>query len=287
MAERDDVGEAHAIPALQELQAHPHWVCWRYEKRGEKWTKVPYNPRTGKPAKADDPATWATYQEALDAFHRGNPPYQGIGYMFSRAQGITGIDLDHCVSATGALSPWAMHIVARLSSYTEYSPGRGLHILVRGTVKKGLRRFIPQEQHPDHPEAALEMYSSGRYFTITGRHLPISPRTLEARQEALDALYAEYGGIDTAEGETAEQPSRSGPLLDDARLLEKACSATDGEKFRRLFYDGPAGYPSPSEADFALCVLLAFWTGKDAGRMDRLLMYRGEQKRPPAPIHPM
>ncbi len=271
MPDSFEAGEAQTIPALQELQAHPQWVCWRMVQRCEKATKVPYNPRTGRPARADDPATWATYQEALDAFSRDMPPYQGLGYVFDAGQGITGIDLDQCVSASGQLSPWAMHIVARLASYTEYSPGHGLHILVRGRVPKGIRRFIPADQQPDHPEAALEMYSSGRYFTITGRHLPIAPRTLEARQAALDALYAEYGGMDTTgEAATPEPPGGSGPALDDEGLLEKACSAADGEKFRRLFYNGPAGYPSASEADFALCVLLAFWTGRDTERIDRL-----------------
>ena len=249
MPDSFEAGEAQTIPALQELQAHPQWVCWRMVQRGEKATKVPYNPRTGRPARADDPATWATYQEALDAFSREMPPYQGLGYVFDAGQGITGIDLDQCVSASGQLSPWAMHIVARLASYTEYSPGHGLHILVRGRVPKGIRRFIPADQQPDHPEAALEMYSSGRYFTITGRHLPIAPRTLEARQAALDALYAEYGGMDTTgEAATPEPPGGSGPAPRRGRRARLCTRARDRGRARRTSNSAQArkGWGKPS-----------------------------------------
>ena len=36
-----------------------------------------------------------------------------------------------------------------------------------------------------------------------------------------------------------------------------------------------AGYPSHSEADLALCNLLAFWTGGDPARMERLFAQSG------------
>lgn len=58
---------------------------------------------------------------------------------------------------------------------------------------------------------------------------------------------------------------------DDGALLKKARSAANGEHFARLYDRGDtSGYSSSSEADFALCNMLAFWTGKDAARMDRL-----------------
>jgi hypothetical protein len=45
----------------------------------------------------------------------------------------------------------------------------------------------------------------------------------------------------------------------------------NGAKFSALYDRGDAsGYASESEADLALCVILAFWTQKDAGRIDRL-----------------
>jgi primase-polymerase (primpol)-like protein len=66
-----------------------------------------------------------------------------------------------------------------------------------------------------------------------------------------------------------EQPPRS---LRDTDLLDKARRAANGYGFGRLFDHGAwqGLYPSESEADLALCNYLAFWTGGDTDRMDRL-----------------
>src|SRR6266699_3489364 len=97
---------AEHVPALQELQTRPQWVCWRYEQREGKATKVPYNPRTLKRAASDDPKTWSTYKEALSVWRTYPKRYDGMGYMFHRD--ITGVDLDHCIDATGQIEPWAL-----------------------------------------------------------------------------------------------------------------------------------------------------------------------------------
>ena len=47
-------------------------------------------------------------------------------------------------------------------------------------------------------------------------------------------------------------------------------AARNGADFDRLWHGDTAGYPSHSEADLALCYMLAFWTGRDPGRIDRL-----------------
>jgi putative DNA primase/helicase len=46
--------------------------------------------------------------------------------------------------------------------------------------------------------------------------------------------------------------------------------AKDGAKFRALWNGDTSGYPSQSEADLALCRLLAFWCGNDPARIERL-----------------
>jgi putative DNA primase/helicase len=52
-------------------------------------------------------------------------------------------------------------------------------------------------------------------------------------------------------------------------------SAGNGEKFGRLWIGDASGYASDSEADLALCSLLAFWVGSDAERFDRLFRQSG------------
>jgi putative DNA primase/helicase len=263
------------LPALRTMQARPQWICWRKEPRRDTrdtYTKVPYDPRTGHEAKSNDPATWATYTEALTTWQQAPERYDGIGYMFHRD--LTGVDLDHCIDAQGQMEPWAWAIVKRLASYAEYSPSEtGVHILIRGTVPKGIRRFIKKalpQLHPQHPDAAIEMYCEGRYFTVTGNHVEGAPTTIEAKQEALETLYAEVVGRCAPPASPPKPQEAAPPSLDDETLLKKAGEANNGAKFRALFYQGSAGYPSASEADLALCLMLAFWTGRDPERMDRL-----------------
>lgn len=61
----------------------------------------------------------------------------------------------------------------------------------------------------------------------------------------------------------------------DRELIEKAMNAANGDKFRRLWLGDTSGYDSHSEADQALCNLLAFWTGGDTHRMERLFAKSG------------
>ena len=179
-----DILDTPKLPALEELQARPQWVCWRKEERQGTFTKVPYNARTGNKAQSDNPTTWASYAQAVQALRTGT--YHGIGYVFHRD--YTGIDLDHCVNPDGSIDPWAQAYLDRFGSYAEYSPSKtGIHILVRGTIPSGLRRRVP---HAPHPEAAIEMYCQRRYFTITGNHVALTPTTIEACSD-LHAIHAD------------------------------------------------------------------------------------------------
>ena len=177
------------VPAA--LRQRPQWVVWRQVRRDGTLTKLLYNPRTDVPAKANDRTTWATFAEACAcAEHSG---YAGIGYVFSAEDPYTGVDLDGCRDATtGAVAAWAQTILARLDSYTEVSPsGTGVHILVHGALPPGRRR-----------SGHIEMYDSGRYFTMTGAHLPGTPPVICERQVELTTFHAEVFG-----GSSAPQPA--------------------------------------------------------------------------------
>jgi primase-polymerase (primpol)-like protein len=200
------------------------FVCWRYEERAGEVTKVPYSPLTGKRASSTDPATWANYTEAVAAYREDR--YDGIGFVFTKDDPFCGVDLDKCRNPeTGEIEPWAQDIVQELNSYTEVSPsGRGLHILVRGELPDGRNR-----------KERIEMYSHSRYFTLTGRLLEGTRRTIEDRQEQLLSLRHRVLG---------EQPSTNGQVtlhpkierkLSDQDIIEKATEADNGEKFRRLW----------------------------------------------------
>jgi hypothetical protein len=116
------------------------------------------------------------------------------------------------------------------------------------------------------------MYETARFLTITGVHVDGTPATVEARQAELDALHTEAfttpKKLRSSAQKVRHDPNGHHPLADEA-LLEKALSARNGQKFARLWRGDTDGYPSQSEADLALCDLLAFWT-QDEAQLDRL-----------------
>jgi hypothetical protein len=63
--------------------------------------------------------------------------------------------------------------------------------------------------------------------------------------------------------------------LSDSELLDRARNAKGGAKFEALWRGDYSAYKSQSEADLALCNSLAFWTGDDAARIDRLFCASG------------
>ena len=147
----------------ERLTERPQWVCWRLEERGDKTTKVPYTPGTLRRASSTDLMTWRTFSEALAAYEAGEPPYDGIGFVFCSADPFVGIDLDGCRDReTGAVEGWAQELISSVrEGYIEISPsGTGIHVIVEGTVRGGGMR-----------KGKVEMYGRDRFFTITGRIL--------------------------------------------------------------------------------------------------------------------
>ncbi len=68
----------HVEHIPQELRERPQWVTWTYLDD----QKVPFDARTGKAAKSDDPATWANFDAAVQAYQKRH--HAGIGYVFGK-----------------------------------------------------------------------------------------------------------------------------------------------------------------------------------------------------------
>jgi hypothetical protein len=243
------------------LKALDCWVVWRLKIRRGKSTKVPYCAATGQVASSTDPATWSTFEKALAAYRAGR--YSGIGFVFNGADGIVGIDLDKCRNpTTGNIETWAAEVVSSLETYTEVSPsGKGLHLYLLGKLPAGGRKKGP-----------IEVYESGRYFTVTGGHLEETPLELEDRSDRLRAFHESTFGREKSQG----RPNHSSLMgRDDEAMVKKARAAQNGPKFSRLYGGDWSDYPSQSEADMALCMILAFWCRGDGAQVDRLFRQSG------------
>lgn len=206
---------------------------------------APLNPRTGAFASPTDPDTWGTYEEALH-LAAGK---RHIGFVLSPTDEFTVIDLDNKLADPLTEAQLARHlaIVETFDTYTEISKsGRGLHIICRGKVPRGVRR--------DH----VEIYSADRFMICTGEAWVNKP--IVDRQELLDAMFEQMGG-ETAVAELTDEPE----AFDDEAVKEMAGSATNAEKFLAL-WEGrwQDSYESQSEADYGLLSMLAFYSRSNA-----------------------
>jgi putative DNA primase/helicase len=149
-----------------ELKAIDQWVVWRYFWQKGKWDKPPLQSRGGNLANTTHSKTWSTFDVAMTAYETGT--VDGIGFVFAKKNRLTGIDLDHARDPdTGIIEPWALEIVHTFRTYTELSPsGTGIHIIAGG--------ILPG---PGVKTARVEMYDTGRYFTMTGHQLEVASWT--------------------------------------------------------------------------------------------------------------
>jgi hypothetical protein len=159
------------------LKLLKNWVLWGGVWNGSKWTKRPIQ-MSGYGASTTNPRHWSSFDDAKQAYERavaqgymelrerGKPAQQvaigGVGFVFDGhpdADGLVfaGVDFDNVISGD-EIAPFAKECIRRLGSYTERSvSGGGLHVIVKAR---------PLASGVTH--AGVEMYTSGRFFTMTG-----------------------------------------------------------------------------------------------------------------------
>jgi hypothetical protein len=264
------------------------YIAWRTEPHpeGGKPIKVPVNYQTGDRCDAHDARNWTDYNTAA-----GMAPVigaTGVGFVITTADPMVCIDLDNCLQPDGMCSPLANDVLARFpDAYVEVShSGKGLHIWFQGQA--------PVDHRTRGKEApGLEVYSCNRFIAL-GRWWKGDPNV--ECTAALTAALGHYLPGTTAVGaEWTDEPVAewNGPT-DDDELIRKmlaskpsAAAVFGGGASVRDLWEGNVdklgdAYPSESgdafnhsAADMALMAHLAFWTGKDCARMDRLFRQSG------------
>lgn len=253
----------------EELKVLPCWICWQgvTDTPGGKLRKVPINALDGTAAKSNDPSTWCDFNTAVAA----SKNFSGIGFVFDGKSGYFGVDLDGIGDSldrliNGESDNIAGEFIHTLQSYTEISQsGRGIHIICRGSLPAGGRR-----------KNSVEMYESGRYFIMTGN--VITDYSITDCTDSIKALHEKYiGGGNALKPARAAAVSTVGKFTGNvADIIEKARKSKQGT----LFSDLMAGnfesyYKSHSEADIALCNMLAFWFGRDFDTIDSVFRSSG------------
>ena len=232
-----------------ELKKVSQWVCVN------KTDKIPKNPFNGKNAKANNPKTWGTFEQAVKACDTFGFDY--VGFEF--APPYFGVDLDHCLDQTD----FCDEFVETLQSYAEVSrSGDGIHIICKGKLPEGSRR-----------KGGVEMYSEGRYFICTGNIYNHAYTKVKDCTESVKVLHSKYLPTATPKAEIRKPVFVD---LDDTEIIDKARACKSGSLFSMLYAGEWQGlFPSQSEADLALCNQLAFWTGRNEVQMDRIFRSSG------------
>lgn len=166
----------------QFLKALPRWVNWKWSQVGKKWTKVPVHPK-GYNASSTDQSTWSDFATVVQAnLDHG----YGVGFVFNN-DGLVGIDIDDCRNPqTGAIALWAMYLIQTLDSYAEVSPsGTGVKLFLTGTLPEQFRK----KHNRTDGNGGVEIFASGRFFTVTGLHIASTLPDIQNRNDELNRVY--------------------------------------------------------------------------------------------------
>jgi poxvirus D5 protein-like len=243
-----------------ELKQLNNWCVWKFEKRNGKRTKIPFNAATGEFAKSNDKSTWSSYETAVNA-----EGVDGIGFFFEPP--YLGIDIDdidddlHRFKQGDKLDNIVSEFNEAFKSYTEVSPsGNGLHIIVKGKIPGSRRR-----------KGNIEMYDSGRFFTMTGKTIGKFKDVTEVSEQVFKTIYEKYLPDNTVKYPTTNNYQQNIHNLSEIDVINEIYKS----KQAKLFDDLMKGnyepyYTSHSEADMALANILAFWCARDYSQMDSI-----------------
>jgi hypothetical protein len=237
------------VPA--ELKALKNWVLWVPICKGAKYTKRPIQP-SGYGANVTNPNHWSSFEDVKQAYERAvqrgyiefkgktaqRIPIGGVGFVFDGqidANGLVlaGVDFDKVISGN-EIASLAQERIKRLGSYTEQSvSGSGLHMIVKA---RPLERGVAYD--------GVEMYTSGRFFTMTGRapensHIASAPDEFAALAEELRA--SSSAGTDNAPpAESKQTPETTtnfwlSQLLPNEQSEVVRCAALHVAKHTKFF----------------------------------------------------
>lgn len=207
------------------------WILWKTKPTQDgKTTKVPIGVN-GRAISITNPRCYRSFTEAQQILEKNTDLFDGIGFCFTEADNFCGIDLDNVNKWNG----WK-EIVKEFQSYTEISPSqKGLHIICEGFLPNSTGEKAHGIKVGSHETGGIEAYDALRYLTVT---------------------------IDPLDGFTEVKPSQDAinwlvNSLDDKAVMSRILNTDYREKFIALWSGNVAGYASHSEADLAMCRILA------------------------------
>lgn len=272
---------AHPLP--------PRFILYRreWDATKQKWQKIPCDIHGGN-IDPHQPKQWLTFEDANAhaTWDEAQPsaPF-GVGWVLT-GDGWFFYDLDNCRDQDGTWQSWAVAIWQSFSgALGECSTsGTGLHIIGRcdHTKLADRRRKWGKDEGQEQ-----EFYTDRRFVALSQEGLKPIGDTF-ADKDWTDQLLRvvpqrEFlGPLPDARDDAYTGPEDDDQLIAMMLRSKSTAGAFGGVTVKDLWeanapvlarkwpaYDGGGGFDH-SSADAALMSHLAFWTGKDMPRMDRL-----------------
>lgn len=282
--------------SLATLAQYSQFILYRLvgdPTRPGKKSKQPCDYRTGTVTSALNPDNWTSYETAAQCAQQRGQGW-GVGFVLTPESHLACVDLDGCLGADGQLSQVAQEAISML-------PGAAVERSVSGT---GLHIWCSYSELYPHKNRGngVELYTEKRFIALG---TPMSEyegggATADCTM-GLGGLIGLHllpdlntnarGGVVTEQEWTTEPVLEwHGPVDDDelirrAMQSQSASNAFGGKASFRNLWEGNAdalgrAYPDGTSAgrpydassvDAALAQHLAFWTGKNCDRIERLM----------------
>ncbi|QYW02530.1 DNA primase [Stenotrophomonas phage Silvanus] len=275
------------------MTAIPQWFLWRmvWDAEEKKYQKKPC-ALTGTKYHIDHsvPENWHSYSDTATALQNlwvqcppipdptpGHLTYT-LGFFLTAECGLWFFDLDDAVQ-NGVLLPKAAELVGRFpGAMVEYSSSyRGLHVIGSGPVPPH-RTKPPKETARHLAPLKLEFYNEGRGIAF-GFALAQATGSADTLHDTTALINEFFPYSEKKEGSSERRPEWRGPE-DDDELIARFLSARMGAG---VMFGNKASLPQlwagdaekTNDNDMSLAAHLAFWTGCDGDRIERLMRRSG------------
>lgn len=223
---RDSQKLYNSVPSV--LAELDQWHLWR-EHNG---TKLPFQICGNKNAKSNDPETWSSLDDAVDALDDESIAARGFQLAFELATcGLVGLDLDDCRDPeTGDTLPWADDLLNRIRefAYIEISPSEtGFKAIIHGEKPAGMGSRFKYDEG-----SKLEVFDHNRFWAWSGNTIVNNLPELRD-DETDDQCHWVLSGI------MAEHARENAPERPQEAVSERsACNASNNAYERAAAYVG-------------------------------------------------
>ncbi|MEE9393728.1 MAG: DUF5906 domain-containing protein [Planctomycetota bacterium] len=273
-------------PALAAFAAYPQFIVWKFvpQPEGVKDKKVPIDPGTGAACNPHDASNQFTFNDARD---NARSLGLNVGFAFNAVDPFFFVDVDNALR-DGQWSDVAQWVFASFpgAAFEVSASGKGFHLFGRyegAFPEHGKRR----------DDIGLEFYDTVRFVAFTfdsmqgDGNLPFNGYV----EQFTAAAFPPKPTAELGEWVEAGPVPAARPITDDSKLIARMCAPTLRLGNKAQFADFwsadvdrlAAAFPRQSEekefdgqsADLSMASILAFWTGKDLARIERLMRASG------------